>query len=134
VGTWGYGPFDSDYAQDFLEELASVEDVVGHLREVLSKVADASGLVDAVAGDEAAVAAALAAVRFGGVPVDPELAEDLAAFTFDCPEDLRSLVSRTFDRLLNPVANGWYDLWVQSNGIDQVAAEFEPFRQAVAQT
>jgi hypothetical protein len=126
VGTWGYGPFDSDYAQDLLEELASHEDVVGHLHEILSKVANAPERVDAVAGDEAAVAAALAAVRFGGVAVDPKLMEDLAAFTFDCPEALRTLASRTFDRLLNPIANGWYDLWVQSNGIDQVTAKFEP--------
>ncbi|WP_189377086.1 DUF4259 domain-containing protein [Actinomadura coerulea] len=41
LGTWGYGPFDSDYAEDFLEDLARADDIVGRLREVMSRVADA---------------------------------------------------------------------------------------------
>ncbi|XRQ10087.1 DUF4259 domain-containing protein [Actinomadura welshii] len=131
MGTWGYGPFDSDYAQDFLGELAGARDIVDRLREVLSRVADASRTVDTYAGDEAAVAAALVAVRSGGVVVDPETAEDLSDFTFPCPEDLPSLAARTFDRLLEPDQNEWYGRWVQSDGIDRVKAEFEPYRQAL---
>lgn len=132
MGTWGYGPFDSDCAQDFLADLAGVDDILDRLRQVLSRVADASGAVDANAGDEAAAAAALIAIRSGGVVVDPETAEDLSDFTFQCPEDLPPLAARTFDRLLEPGHNEWYGLWVQSNGIDQVTAEFEPYRQAVS--
>lgn len=59
MGHWGYGPFDSDNAHDFLEDLACMDDVVGHLREILSQVADAPGRVESQAGDDAVVAAAL---------------------------------------------------------------------------
>lgn len=132
MGTWGFGPFDNDASGDFLDDLTEAADVPTYLRAVLSRVADAPGWVDGPEGDEAAAAAALVAVRFAGVEVDPELAADLAAYPFDCPEDLRALAERTFDRLLNPTDNEWHDLWVLSNGLDQVAAELEPFRRAVA--
>ncbi|GGQ00233.1 hypothetical protein GCM10010187_14990 [Actinomadura coerulea] len=80
------------------------------------------------------MAAALTAVRSGGVAADPEIKEDLMDLMFPCPEDLRSLAARTFDRLLNPAENEWYGLWALSNGIDQVAAEFEPYRQALSRS
>ncbi|MFB9198064.1 DUF4259 domain-containing protein [Actinomadura verrucosospora] len=132
LGTWGYGPFDNDYAQDLLEDLAKADDIVDRLREVMSRVADAPGPVDSISGDDALVAAALTAVRSGGMVVDPDTEEDLIDLMFLCPEDLRSLAARTFDRLLNPVENKWYDLWTLSNGIAQVTAEFEPYRQALS--
>ncbi|MGI5418393.1 DUF4259 domain-containing protein [Actinomadura luteofluorescens] len=133
LGTWGYGPFDSDYAEDFLEDLAGVDDIVGRLREVMSRVADAPGPVDSIEGDDAVVAAALTAVRSGGMVVDSGTSGDLVDLVFLCSEDLRSMAARTFDRLLNPVENEWYGLWALSNGIDQVAAEFEPYRQALSE-
>jgi hypothetical protein len=48
------------------------------------------------------------------------------------PENLAALSGRTFDRLLNPTDNEWHDLWIRSNGLDDVAAELKPYRRAVA--
>jgi hypothetical protein len=79
VGAWGCGPFDNDTADDFLAELVRTDDTPAHLRKVLSRVADAPGRVDAVDGDRAAAAAALVAIRFAGLEMDPELTDDLAA-------------------------------------------------------
>jgi hypothetical protein len=132
MGAWGCGPFDNDTADDFLAELVRTDDTPAHLRKVLSRVADAPGRVDAVDGDRAAAAAALVAIRFAGLEMDPELADDLGAHMFDCAEDLAALAGRALDRLLDPADNEWHDLWVRSNGLDEVAEELEPFRRAVA--
>ncbi|MGI5225508.1 DUF4259 domain-containing protein [Actinoallomurus sp. CA-142502] len=131
MGAWGCGPFDNDTAGDFLAELERTGDTPAHLRKILSQVVDAPGRVDAVDGDRAAAAAALVAIRYAGLEVDPELADDLAAHVFGCPEDLAVLAGRTFDRLLDPADNEWHDLWVRSNGLDDVAAELKPYRRAV---
>ncbi|GLY86774.1 DUF4259 domain-containing protein [Actinoallomurus iriomotensis] len=132
MGAWGCGPFDNDTAGDFLAELERTDDTPGRLHKVLSQVVDAPERVDAVDGDRAAAAAALVAIHYAGLDVDPELADDLAALVFDCPEDLAALAGRAFARLLDPTDNEWHDLWVRSNGLDEMAAELEPFRRAVA--
>jgi hypothetical protein len=110
-------------------ELERMDDVPADLRKVLARVTDVPGRLDAVDGDRAAAAAALVAIRFAGLGVDPEFADDLAAHVFTCSEELSVLAGRALDRLLDPADNEWHDLWVQSNGLDEVTAELEPFRR-----
>jgi hypothetical protein len=89
--------------QDLLDELAGAADVPAALRQVLSRVADASGRVDGWEGDQAVAAAALVAVRStAGEPVPEDAAGFLAGRSFECSDDLRALAVRAFDRLLDP--------------------------------
>lgn len=134
MGAWGFGPFDTDASGDLLDELAVAADVPAALRQILSRVADASGRVDGWEADQAAAAAVLVAVRSAGVETVPEeAAEFLAGRSFECTDDLRALTIRTFERLLDPADNEWRDLWVKSHAFHQVVAELEPFRRAVGQ-
>lgn len=76
MGTWGTGPFDSDLAADFVEELEglSPEQIIDVLPTTLQRVADSGTRMDSGDGVEAVAAAALVAAQVPGsrVVIDPD--------------------------------------------------------------
>lgn len=63
MGTWGTGPFDSDLAADFVDELEGLppQKVIDVLERALQRVTDSGARVDGGDGVEAVAAAALVA-------------------------------------------------------------------------
>ncbi|WP_172639448.1 DUF4259 domain-containing protein [Streptomyces tailanensis] len=76
MGTWGTGPFDSDLAADFVDELEglSSEQIIDVLHGALQRVADSGTRVDGGDGVEAVAAAALVAAQVpgSGILIDPD--------------------------------------------------------------
>lgn len=112
MGTWGSGPFDSDYAADFVDELnaAGSSAQLGLVRGVLERVANSEGRVDE--GAEAVAAAALVAGQCPGggdyTSAGGDLKAPLAAF----PEDLRIVADAALGRVLDEgsgMSAGWVD-------------------------
>lgn len=132
LGTWGVGPFQNDAAGDYLDDLAEADDLIGSLRRTMSTVVGAGGRIDGRAGDQAFAAASLVASCTGSIDDVPQIAAKfLAAHPFEWTADLLQLAGRTFDRLLSPESNVWYELWAEANAIGEIAAAMEPYRQAV---
>lgn len=76
MGTWGTGPFDSDLAADFVDELerCSPEQIIEVLQKALQRVADSGTRVDSGDGVEAVASAALVAAQVPGsrIVIDPD--------------------------------------------------------------
>ncbi|PJE97222.1 hypothetical protein CUT44_13710 [Streptomyces carminius] len=76
MGTWGTGPFDSDRAADFVDELEGLppQQVVDLLERALQQVVGGSARVGGGDGVEAVAAAALVAstVANSQITIDPE--------------------------------------------------------------
>ncbi|GHH57611.1 DUF4259 domain-containing protein [Streptomyces candidus] len=76
MGTWGTGPFDSDRAADFVDELEGLppEKVIEVLERAFRRVMDCGGCVEGGDGTEAVAAAALVAstIPGNGMMLDPE--------------------------------------------------------------
>ncbi|GHE96240.1 hypothetical protein GCM10018785_71520 [Streptomyces longispororuber] len=76
MGTWGTGPFDSDLAADFVDELEglSPQKVIDVLERALQRVTDSGARVDGGDGVEAVAAAALVACTIpdSGIVIDPD--------------------------------------------------------------
>ncbi|MFF7163938.1 DUF4259 domain-containing protein [Streptomyces sp. NPDC008086] len=114
MGTWGTGPFDSDLAADFVDELEglSPEQVIDLLREALRRVADSGTRVDGGDGVEAVVAAALVAAQVPGssMVIDPDDGprEPLPQL----PVSLRALARKALRRVTedgSELTQGWVD-------------------------
>lgn len=63
MGTWGTGPFDSDLAADFVDELEGLtrQQVIDVLERAFQRVTDSGERVDGADGAEAVAAGALVA-------------------------------------------------------------------------
>ncbi|WP_405820525.1 DUF4259 domain-containing protein [Streptomyces sp. NBC_01390] len=76
MGTWGTGPFDSDLAADFVDELEGLSSgqIIDALNGALQRVADSGTRVDGGDGVEAVAAAALVAAQVpgSGIVIDPD--------------------------------------------------------------
>ncbi|MFJ6686300.1 DUF4259 domain-containing protein [Streptomyces werraensis] len=76
MGTWGTGPFDSDLAADFVDELEGLtpEQIIDTLQGSLQRVVDSDARIDGGDGVEAVAAAALVAgqVSGSGIVIDPD--------------------------------------------------------------
>jgi hypothetical protein len=76
MGTWGTGPFDSDLAADFVDELEGLtpRQVIDVLERAFRRVTDSAARVDGGDGAEAVAAAALVAstVPNSQITIDPE--------------------------------------------------------------
>ena len=76
MGTWGTGPFDSDLAADFVDELEGLtsQKVIEVLERAFQRVTDSGARVDGGDGTEAVAAAALVAstIPGSGIVIDPD--------------------------------------------------------------
>jgi hypothetical protein len=76
MGTWGTGPFDSDLAADFVDELEGLtpQKVIEVLERAFQRVTDPGGRVDGGDGTEAVAAAALVAstIPGSGIVIAPD--------------------------------------------------------------
>ncbi|MFJ4526129.1 DUF4259 domain-containing protein [Streptomyces sp. NPDC088810] len=73
-GTWGTGPFDSDLAADFVDELEGLthQQIIDVLARAFQRVTDSGERVDGGDGAEAVTAGALAAGTLSDSPlIDP---------------------------------------------------------------
>ncbi|MBZ9642361.1 DUF4259 domain-containing protein [Streptomyces sp. PSKA30] len=114
MGTWGTGPFDSDLAADFVDELKglSPEQIIDVLERTLQHVADSVKPVDSGDGVEAVAAAALVAAQVSGsgIVIDPDDGprEPLPQL----PVSLRELARRALTRVTedgSEPTQGWVD-------------------------
>ncbi|WP_250403553.1 DUF4259 domain-containing protein [Streptomyces cellostaticus] len=76
MGTWGTGPFDSDLAADFVDELEGLthQQVIEVLGRAFQRVIDSGERVDGADGAEAVAAGALVASTLPDSPlvIDPD--------------------------------------------------------------
>jgi hypothetical protein len=135
MGAWGAGPFENDDALDFLGDLreATPTEIAEQIAAAISAVlAPEDPYVDAGAMSIAVAAASLIAVRAGApAPPDPAVSEWLEAAAFGASDEMRAQAKALFDRALDPTDNEWFDLWVESDAIDEARAAVEPYRAAV---
>ncbi|MVO88559.1 DUF4259 domain-containing protein [Streptomyces sp. p1417] len=76
MGTWGTGPFDSDLAADFVDELEGLtpQQATEVLERAFQRITDSGARVDGGDGAEAVAAAALVASTIPGsaIVIDPD--------------------------------------------------------------
>ncbi|MFF3319962.1 DUF4259 domain-containing protein [Streptomyces sp. NPDC003035] len=127
MGTWGTGPFDSDLAADFVDELEGLahQQVIDVLERAFQRVTSSGARVDGGDGAEAVAAGALVASTIPDSPIliDPDdgLREPLPHL----PASLRASARLALNRVLqdgSEMATGWVD-----------SAEADQWRQEVHQ-
>ncbi|MFJ2701061.1 DUF4259 domain-containing protein [Streptomyces rochei] len=127
MGTWGTGPFDSDLAADFVDELEGLthQQVIEVLERAFQRVTESGERVDSGDGAEAVAAGALVASTLPDSPIviDPDDSprEPLPKL----PAALRASARLALDRVLqdgSEMAIGWAD-----------SADAEQWRQEVRQ-
>jgi len=127
MGTWGTGPFDSDLAADFVDQLEGLthQQVIHVLERAFQRVTGSGERVDGGDGAEAVAAGALVASTHPDSPIviDPDDGprEPLPKL----PASLRALARVALDRLLqdgSEMATGWVD-----------SADADQWRQEVRQ-
>ncbi|TWV32545.1 DUF4259 domain-containing protein [Streptomyces misionensis] len=132
MGTWGTGPFDSDLAADFVDELEGLthQQVIDVLERAFQRVTSSGARVDGGDGAEAVAAGALVASTIPDSPItiDPEDGprEPLPKL----PASLRALARLALDRVLqdgSEMATGWVD----STDADQWRQEVQRILQAL---
>ncbi|CAM5407845.1 hypothetical protein SALBM311S_04481 [Streptomyces alboniger] len=132
MGTWGTGPFDSDLAADFVDELEGLThqqaiDVPGR---AFQRVTDSGERVDGEDGAEAVAAGALVASTLSDSPtvIDPYDGPREPLPTL--PASLRASARLALDRVLrdgSEMATGWVD----SGDADQWLQEVRQILQAL---
>lgn len=132
MGTWGTGPFDSDLAADFVDELEGLtcQQVIDVLDRAFQRVTNSGAHVDGGDGAEAVAAGA----RVGSplpdsrIVIDPDDGprEPLP----ELPASLRASARLALDRVLqdgSEMATGWVD----STDADQWRQEVRQILQAL---
>ncbi|MEV6962696.1 DUF4259 domain-containing protein [Streptomyces sp. NPDC051207] len=114
MGTWGTGPFDSDLAADFVDELEGLthQQVIDVLERAFQRVTDSAERLDGGDGAEAIAAGALVASTLPDSPIviDPDDGPrpPLPAL----PASLRASARLALDRVLRDGSErvaGWVD-------------------------
>ncbi|MCC8452867.1 DUF4259 domain-containing protein [Streptomyces rochei] len=125
MGTWGTGPFDSDLAADFVDELERLthQQVIEVLERAFQRVTDSGERIDS--GAEAVAAGALVASTLPDSPIvtDPDASPSQPLP--ELPASLRASARLALDRVLqdgSDMAIGWVD-----------SADAEQWRQEVRQ-
>ncbi|MEV8312453.1 DUF4259 domain-containing protein [Streptomyces flavidovirens] len=127
MGTWGTGPFDSDLAADFVDELEGLthQQVIDVLERAFQRVTSSGARVDGGDGAEAVAAGALVASTIPDSPIliDPDdgSREPLP----ELPASLRTSARLALNRVLqdgSEMATGWVD-----------SADADQWRQEVQQ-
>ncbi|RAY15904.1 hypothetical protein DPM19_09115 [Actinomadura craniellae] len=136
MGTWDYGPFDNDSALDLVGDLADrpAGETVPELRATMLKVLDAGSPVDAWEMNQALAAASVVAGRIDPALLDDEDEAEVCAGRLgpELDAEFRALAVRVFDRAFRPDDNEWYDLWVESEALDEVEVAHAPYRAVLS--
>ncbi|WP_340563490.1 DUF4259 domain-containing protein [Streptomyces sp. GSL17-111] len=114
MGTWGTGPFDSDLAADFVDELEELtrQQTIDVLERAFQRVTDSKELVDGGEGAEAVAAGALVAstLPHSSIVIDPD--DGPRQPLSELPTSLRASARLALDRVLrdgSEIATGWMD-------------------------
>jgi hypothetical protein len=135
MGAWDYGPFDNDGAWDCIGALAE-QDPAKAKAQLRAAMTEVVGDVDYIENPEAqgAVAAAvLIGIRLGAPVADRRITELLETRRFEPTSELRAMALRTLDRLQEPEANEWRDLWLEAESLDRVLDLLRPYRETLEQ-
>ncbi|WP_181140569.1 DUF4259 domain-containing protein [Streptomyces sp. Ru62] len=132
MGTWGTGPFDSDLAADFVDELEGLthQQVIDVLERAFQRVTDSGECVDGGDGAEAVAAGALVASALPDSPlvIDPD--DGPREALPELPGSLRVSAGLALNRVLqdgSEMATGWVD----SADADQWRQEVRQILQAL---
>ncbi|MEU6512387.1 DUF4259 domain-containing protein [Streptomyces sp. NPDC046942] len=132
MGTWGTGPFDSDLAADFVDELEGLtrQQVIDVLGRAFQRVTDSGERVDGGDGTEAVAASALVASTLPNSPIVIDPDDGPREPLPELPVSLRASARLALDRVLqdgSEVATGWVD----SADADQWRQEVRQILQAL---
>ncbi|MFK4149748.1 DUF4259 domain-containing protein [Streptomyces sp. NPDC004065] len=127
MGTWGTGPFDSDLAADFVDELEGLthRQVIDVLGRAIQRVMDSRERVDGGDGAEAVAAGALVASTLPDSPIVIDPDDGPSQTLPELPASLRASARLALDRVLqggSEMATSWVD-----------SADAEQWRQEVRQ-
>ncbi|MFI2224402.1 DUF4259 domain-containing protein [Streptomyces fradiae] len=112
--TWGTGPFDSDLAADFVDELEGLthRQVIDVLGRAFQRVVDSGERVDGGDGAEAVAAGALVAGTLPDSPIVIDPDDGPIGPLPELPPSLRVSARLALDRVLqdgSEMATGWVD-------------------------
>ncbi|MER7046453.1 DUF4259 domain-containing protein [Streptomyces jumonjinensis] len=133
MGTWGTGPFDSDLAADFVDELEGLapQQVIDVFERSFQRVANAGTQVAGADGVEAVAAAALVAsmIADSRIVIDPEDGprEPLPAL----PTSLRAMARQALHCVLQDGSESMTG-WVDSADADEWHQEVQQILQALS--
>ncbi|MFD4142255.1 DUF4259 domain-containing protein [Streptomyces sp. NPDC058572] len=127
MGTWGPGPFDSDLAADFVDELEGLthQQVIDVLERAFQRVTSSGARVDGGDGAEAVAAGALVASTTTDSPIVIDPDDSPSEPLPELPASLRTSARLALDRVLqdgSEIATGWVD-----------SADADQWRQEVQQ-
>ncbi|WP_192342495.1 DUF4259 domain-containing protein [Streptomyces sp. VITNK9] len=127
MGTWGTGPFDSDLAADFVDELERLthQQVIEVLERTFRRVTDSGERIDSGDGAGAVAAGALVASSLPDSPIVTDPDDSPSQPLPELPASLRASARLALDRVLQDgpdMAIGWVD-----------SADAEQWRQEVRQ-
>ncbi|MBX4177309.1 DUF4259 domain-containing protein [Streptomyces geysiriensis] len=127
MGTWGTGPFDSDLAADFVDELERLthHQVIEVLERTFQRVTDSEERIDSGDGAEAVAAGALVASTLPDSPIVIDPDDSPSQPLPELPASLRASARPALDRVLqdgSDMAISWVD-----------SADAEQWRQEVRQ-
>jgi uncharacterized protein DUF4259 len=114
MGTWGTGPFDSDLAADFVDELGELtnQQVIDVLGRAFQRVTDSGERVDGGDGAEAVTAGALVASTLPDSPIVIDPDDGPSQPLPELPTSLRTSARLALNRVLrdgSEMATGWVD-------------------------
>ncbi|KOX01666.1 MULTISPECIES: DUF4259 domain-containing protein [unclassified Streptomyces] len=132
MGTWGTGPFDSDLAADFVDELEGLnpQQVIDVLERAFQRVTNSGERVDGGDEAEAVAAGALVASTLPGSPIVIDPDDGPREPLPELPASLRASAKLALDRVLqdgSEMATGWVD----SADADQWREEVRQILQAL---
>jgi hypothetical protein len=127
VGTWGSGPFDSDYAADFVDQLeaSDLDAQLRLVRDTLERMARSTGRVED--GAEAVAAAAVVAGQCPGGERYASAGDALKGSLVRFPAGLRPLAAAALTRALDE-DSGMSAGWVSQDDATAWRAELEQVR------
>ncbi|MFH9087676.1 DUF4259 domain-containing protein [Streptomyces sp. NPDC017673] len=133
MGTWGPGPFDSDLAADFVDELEGLthQQVIDVLERAFQRVTASGERVDGGDGVEAVAASVLVASTLPDSPIVIDPDDSPREPLPELPASLRASARRALDRVLqdgSEVTTGWVD----SADADQWRQEVRQILEALA--
>ncbi|MEV7813531.1 DUF4259 domain-containing protein [Streptomyces flaveolus] len=132
MGTWGTGPFDSDLAADFVDELEGLnpQQVIDVLERAFQRVTNSGERVDGGDGAEAVAAGALVASTLPGSPIVIDPDDGPREPLPELPASLRASAKLALDRVLQD-GSGMATGWVDSADADQWREEVRQILQAL---